>query len=395
LKVLVVTNLFGYPWDRSRGMFNQQQFDRLARRVELSVLVAVPWTDAIRRPAAYWSARRDARKRWPYVDYFVFWYLPGTAQALHALFFFLSLALQRPVTVFFRRWHTLIGSWGFPDAVATAALGRITSTPVLMKVHGTDVNDYLHTPGKRWQILAAARHCRAVMSVSGALRDQLVDAGVEPSRVEVVYNGVDAAAFHPMDRVAARARLGVVGDGQMLLFVGNLKFTKGCLELLEAFVDIAATHDRLSLVFVGDGEARAPMLRRVAECGLAAQVRFLGKIEHATLPDWFAAADLLCLPSYNEGVPNVVLEAMACGVPVVATRVGGIPEVLPEFAGVLVAPRDATCLAFALRSALARKWDAQRIAAHARQFSWEANINRVMALVGPLQPREAGSPGLP
>ena len=91
MKVLAITNLFGYPWDPSRGVFNQQQFERLAQRVDLSVLVAVPWTEAIRRPAAYWSARRDGRQRWPYVDYFVFWYVPGFARGLHALFFVLSL----------------------------------------------------------------------------------------------------------------------------------------------------------------------------------------------------------------------------------------------------------------------------------------------------------------
>lgn len=395
MKVLVITNLFGYPWDPSRGMFNQQQFERLARRVELSVLVAVPWTIAIRRPAAYWAARREGRKRWPYVDYFVFWYAPGVAQSLHSLFFFLSLAVQRPVTLFVRRWHAMLGSWGFPDAVATVAVGKITATPVLMKVHGTDVNDYLQARGKRWQILAAARHCRAVMSVSGALRDQLIQAGIAAGKVEVIYNGVDPTLFHPSERGAACARLGVSAAEPMLLFVGNLKLAKGCVDLLEAFIEIASAHPRLTLVFIGDGEARLGMLQRAAECGLADRVRLLGKLDHGLLPDWFAAARLVCLPSHNEGVPNVVLEAMACGVPVVATRVGGIPEVMPEFAGVLVAPRDAPALARALHRALAREWDSQRIAAHARGFSWDANIERVLTLLGETECHGAELPRTP
>lgn len=395
MKVLVITNLFGYPWDPSRGVFNQQQFERLARRVELSVLVAVPWTEAIRHPSAYWSARRNGRKRWPYVDYFVFWYLPGVAQALHSLCFFLSLVVQRPATVFFRRWHALLGSWGFPDAVVTVVVGKMTATPVLMKVHGTDINDYLDMPGKRWQILAAARHCRAVMSVSRALRDRLVEAGVDAGTVEVVYNGIDTAIFHPADRRAARARLGLRADEQMLLFVGNLKVAKGCADLLEAFIAMARTHTRLTLVFVGDGDALATMLLRVAEHRITDRVHFLGKIDHTLLPDWFAAAQLLCLPSHNEGLPNVVLEAMACGVPVVATCVGGIPEVVPEFAGVLVAPHNPLALATALQGALAREWDSERIAAHARHFSWEANIERVLALLGEPDCRQARLPGLP
>lgn len=395
MKVLVITNLFGYPWDPSRGVFNQQQFERLARRVDLSVLVAVPWTEAIRRPGDYWSARREGRKRWPYVDYFVFWYLPGFAQGLHALFFFLSLVLQRPGTLFFRRWHAMIGSWGFPDAVATAAVATLTSTPVLMKVHGTDVNDYLHVPSKRWQILAAARRCRAVMSVSAALRAQLVDAGVDSRRAHVIYNGVDAAVFHPTDKAAARNALGVGADERLLLFIGNLKPSKGCVDLLEGFIRIAEAQPRATLVFIGGGEARAHMLERAAERGLAQRVRLLGKVDHALLPAWFAASDLLCLPSHNEGVPNVVLEAMACGVPVVASTVGGIPEVVPEFAGMLVAPRDTPALALALEAALARIWDHERIAAHAKTFDWEANIERVLNLLGEPVHHEAGVPRAP
>ena len=395
MKVLAITNLFGYPWDPSRGVFNQQQFTRLAQRVDLSVLVAVPWTDAIRRPAAYWSARREGRKRWPYVDYFVFWYLPGFAQGLHALFFFLSLVLQRPGTLFFTRWHAMIGSWGFPDAVATAAVAVLTSTPALMKVHGTDVNEYLHVPPKRWQILAAARRCSAVMSVSGALRAQLVEAGVDAGRAHVIYNGVDAAIFHPADQAAARQRLGVAADERVLLFIGNLKLAKGCVDLLEGFICMAASQPRATLVFVGGGEAHGRLMERAAEAGLAHRVRLLGKVDHTLLPVWFAASDLLCLPSHNEGVPNVVLEAMACGVPVVASTVGGIPEVVPEFAGVLVPPGDTSALAGALEEALVREWDSDRIAAHAKRFDWETNIEHVLKLLGEPGHREPGVPGAP
>ncbi|MES2098578.1 MAG: glycosyltransferase [Pseudomonadota bacterium] len=377
----MITNLFGFPWDASRGVFNQQQFDRLAERVDLSVLVAVPWPQALRRPGRYWTARREGRKRWAYVDYFVFWYVPGVAQALHSLFFFASLVLQRPALLFFTRWQALLGSWGFPDAVATAAVGAMTRTPVLMKVHGTDVNDYLDVPGKRWQILAAARRCHAVMAPSMALRTRLIDAGVAGHSVHVVYNGVDATRFQPGDRRGARARLGLDAETQTLLFVGNLKVAKGCVELIEAFVTLAPTHPTLGLAIVGDGEARTTLARLAAEAGLTERVRFVGKADHAILPVWFAASDVLCLPSHNEGVPNVVLEAMACGVPVVATRVGGIPEVVPDYAGVLVPVRDNTSLVAALESALTRQWDRERISSHAHGFAWDANVDRVTALL--------------
>ncbi len=381
MKVLVVTNLFGYPWDPTRGMFNQQQFDRLAQRVDLSVLVAVPWLDALKRPRAYWNARRDGQKRWPYVDYFIFWYVPGVAQALHSVFFFLSLALQRPLTLFVKRWQALIGSWGFPDAIATSVVGSLTRTPVLMKFHGTDVNDYLDVPAKRWQIMAAVRRSHAVMCASAALGDRLVRAGAQPQRVHAIYNGVDAGRFFPARNLQVRASIGISNEAQMLLFIGNLKPAKGCVDLLDAFIAAAASQAALHLVVIGDGAARDTMMQRASQAGLAARVHLVGKVEHGLLPDWFAACDLFCLPSHNEGVPNVVLEAMACGVPVLATRVGGIPEVVPEFAGVLVAAQDGPALTSALTAALARTWDTGRIAAHARKFSWDTNIDRVMNLL--------------
>lgn len=381
MKLLAITNLFGFPWDRSRGMFNQQQFDRIARHVELSVLVAVPWPQALRHPRRYWNARRAGRLQWPYVDYFVFWYVPGIGQFLHSLFFFLSLAVQRPRATFFARRDALLGSWGFPDAVATAMIGAITRTPMVMKVHGTDVNDYLQVPAKRWQILAAARHARAVMSPSRALKARLVDAGVPAEAVSVVYNGVDHQAFRPQSRADARAGLGLGQDERVILYVGNLKASKGCLDLMEAFIRLADAQPRAVLAVVGGGEAQGPMRALAQRAGLAERVRFAGKVPHASLPTWFAAADLLCLPSHNEGVPNVVLEAMACGLPVVATRVGGIPEVLPEFAGELVSVRDVPGIAEAIDKVLASNWACTRIAEHARRFDWDANLSQALEIL--------------
>ena len=381
MRLLVVTNLFGFPWDTSRGMFNQQQFDRLASRVELSVLVAVPWTEALRRPVAYWNARRDGRERWPYVDYFLFWYIPRVAQWLHPTLFFLSLLVQRPLVMLFARRDALLGSWGFPDAVATAAFASITGTPHWMKVHGTDVNEYLDVKGKRAQILAAARRSRGVFTPSRALRSRLVDAGIKPECVEVLYNGVEQRLFHPASRLEARAKLGIEGRARAVLYVGNLKVAKGCVDLVDAFLTVAAREPEVVLVVVGAGEARDEMVRRVAGARLQHRVRFVGKVEHRMLADWFVASDLLCLPSHAEGVPNVVLEAMACGVPIVATRVGGIPEVVPEWAGLLVAPRNGPALSEALRTALNTTWDSARIAAHGQTFTWESNVERLLSLL--------------
>jgi glycosyltransferase involved in cell wall biosynthesis len=384
LAVLAITNLFGYPWDPNRGVFNQQQFNHLSEQVDLTVLVAAPWTQVLRHPKAYWQAKQFARERWPrigQVDYFIFWYLPGFAHSLHSVFFLLSLMLQRPLLLLFKRWSALIGSWGFPDAVATTLIGQLSRTPVLMKIHGTDVNEYLHVPAKRWQILAAARRCKAVMTASAALRDQLLQAGLAAKQVQVIYNGIDAAQFKPQNSLSAQQQLGLVPDKKRLLFVGNLKKAKGCVDLLSAFITMAPKRPELELIFIGDGPMRASMQAQLVPSELTERVHFLGKLDHTQLPSWFNAADILCLPSHNEGVPNVVLEAMACGTPIVATAVGGIPEVVPAFAGVLCLAHDRSLLVSALEAALAQTWNNKAISKHAHHFSWPQNIEHVMALI--------------
>jgi glycosyltransferase involved in cell wall biosynthesis len=379
-RLLVLTNLFGYPWEPTRAMFNQQQFDRLAEHVDLRVLVAVAWPNALRNWRAYWNVRRDAAARWPYADYFIYWYLPGFGRSLHVPFFLLSVLLQRFGTLVLQRWDSMLGSWAYPDAVATALLGKLTGTPVVAKVHGSDINLYGDMRSRRWQLRMGLNLCRSVVAVSRPLAARLVAIGVGSEKVHTVFNGVDTSRFRPTPKSEARAALGVAADARVILFVGNLLRSKGCLDLFEAFALLARIDPALQLVFVGAGAARADVASRAAAEGLAHRVQFVGKVAHESLPAWFSACDVFCLPSHNEGLPNVILEAMSCGAPVVASRVGGIPDALPEFAGMLVEPQDADALAHALRESLERRWDRPRILAHAATFDWDANVRSMCEL---------------
>jgi glycosyltransferase involved in cell wall biosynthesis len=162
-----------------------------------------------------------------------------------------------------------------------------------------------------------------------------------------------------------------------LLYVGNLKVSKGCLDLLDAFPALLALYPGARLIYVGNGPDRDVLRARIEALGCKEHVELAGATTHGALGDWFRSADLLCLPSHNEGVPNVVLEAMSCGTPVVATRVGGIPEVVPDHAGILVPPHDRAALSAALIEASARHWDPRKIALHASGFRWDDNVDRL------------------
>ncbi|MCP1373348.1 glycosyltransferase family 4 protein [Dyella lutea] len=370
LRILVLTNLFPTRWDPHRGAFNRQQFERLGQRHEVEVITAVPLPERLRGR----SAGQAPAVAGLHLRTFVFVYLPRVGRSLHAFFWAVSLLAQQGWHLLRGHYDCVLASWAYPDAAAAGWLARRMGWPYVVKVHGSDLNVQAEDPARRPQIRKALVGARAVVAVSRALADKAVALGVEPARVHVVYNGVDHARFSPGSRPEARHRLDLPGDVPVLLYVGNLKASKGCMDLLEAFAPVAQARPGARLVFVGAGECRDALRARADELGLGGAVRLVGATPHADLPDWFRAATLLCLPSHNEGVPNVVLEAMACGIPVVATRVGGIPEVVPGEGGLLVPVRDRHALAEALVQATALPWDTGRILEHARQFSWERNL---------------------
>jgi glycosyltransferase involved in cell wall biosynthesis len=371
LKILILTNLFPTPWDPLRSAFNLQQFERLGQLHDVDVLTAVDFRQRLR------GVRGKVDAAHLRTDHFTFVYPPLIGRTLHAVCWLISLLLQRGRRLRATRYDCILASWGYPDAVAAGWLARMLGIPYVVKLHGSDLNVQATHAGRRWQIRGALQKAGAVITVSRALASMAIGIGADRSNVHTLYNGVDADRFTPGDQQAARQRLRLAGGDPMLLFVGNLKRAKGCLDLLEAFPALLAVRPNARLAYVGTGACASELLERAAALGCSAQVELIGSITHVGLGDWFRAADLLCLPSHNEGVPNVVLEAMSCGTPVVATRVGGIPEVVPAFAGVLVPPQDPASLRAALIEASERQWNATQIATHASRFRWDDNVQRL------------------
>ncbi|WP_374763777.1 glycosyltransferase [Yunchengibacter salinarum] len=270
----------------------------------------------------------------------------------------------------------------YPDGVAACRMASRLNLPFVMTARGSDVTTIArHYPRARARILAAAQAAHRIITVSRALANELMDMGVAADRISVLRNGVDIGYFQPRDRLAVRRRLAL--KGQVLLFAGWLiprKRPDLMLDLAEALPDV-------SVLLAGDGPLRSGLERETARRGLQSRVRFLGQQRPEAMPELYSAADLLILPSEREGWANVLLEAMACGTPVVTRDVGGAPDLMKDpRAGRMVegpegAPRKALVarLTAAVRDLLSDgAIDRKAVRTYAAGFGW-SRISRAQA----------------
>jgi glycosyltransferase involved in cell wall biosynthesis len=255
----------------------------------------------------------------------------------------------------------------YPDGVAAALLARKLGKPFVCTARGSDINLYRHFPTPLRLIQRTVKEAAANLGVSADLVKQLVDLGANPATALVARNGVDLDRFAPLDRQTARRELGLAHAGLLLLCVGNQVELKGhalVIQMLQAFPDA-------QLVLVGSGPLRADLEALALRLGLKERVIFAGQQPNDKLKTFYSAADVLVLASSREGWPNVLLEAMACGTPVVATKVNGTPEIVtaPE-SGRLAAARDVPSLEAALQQLLAAYPSRVAVRQYAERFSW-------------------------
>jgi glycosyltransferase involved in cell wall biosynthesis len=263
----------------------------------------------------------------------------------------------------------------YPDGVAAILLGRLFGRPVVVTARGTDVTLIPEHMVPHRLITWAAQRATFVVTVSSALRSSLERLGVDPAKICVLRNGVDLDAFCPLDREAERMRLGV--DGPLLLSVGHLVERKGHDLVIRSLKWLGDC----TLLIIGDGPERSRLESLARVTGVGQRVRFIGAVAQAELPRYYSAADALVLASSREGWANVLLEAMACGTPVVAARVEGTPEVVTSgAAGVLFEPRTHEALGAAIRQLLRNPPGRDQTRRHAEAFSWDETTRGQLTL---------------
>jgi glycosyltransferase involved in cell wall biosynthesis len=383
MRVVVITKIFPSSLEPLSAPFNLRQIAELAKRCDVEVLEAiphVPLAQAFSVPArAARLSALPARELVHGVDvtYVRQLYVPRVGLAVAVPLYLASLLPHRERL---RAADVLLATWAYPDGCATVLAARACGKPCVVKVHGSDVNVVLQTSAARALAARVLPLADAVVAVSRPLAEELVELGVPRERVHLVMNGIDASVFRPRDRAAARRALGVADDARVVLFVGRLEPQKGIHELLDAFERMRARVPRATLALVGQGISSDEVRARVARWEHGAAI-LLGARPPAEVAEWMGACDVMTLPSWAEGTPNVVLEALASGRPVVATGVGGIPDVLRDArSGIVVPPRDAGALASALGDALERQWDEAAVHASA-PGSWRESAEGLASVL--------------
>jgi glycosyltransferase involved in cell wall biosynthesis len=285
-----------------------------------------------------------------------------------------------------KRFDVIDAHYVYPDGEAAVAIGRALGLPVVLSGRGTDLSLYPTLPAIRPRIVRSLRQCRHLVCVSDELRKVALGLGEPQGKVSVIGNGIDPAVFAPRDRLIARAHLQLPADATLLLSVGTLRELKGFHILIESLALLkqegGLPSSSTKLLIVGDGPQRPELQVLVKRLELQDEVVLAGAIDPDALPAWYAAADFFLLASSREGWPNVLCEAQAMGLPVIATRAWGIPEIVREPGlGLLVADRSAQAFAQGIRRALDCSWDRPAIASKGAQRTWPVVAGEVDAVL--------------
>jgi teichuronic acid biosynthesis glycosyltransferase TuaC len=374
MQLVVCTSIFPNPEAPNRGIYVFRKLSALNLLGGVRAVVPIPYF-----PRGVPSKRYATWARVPgkaQMGSISTWYprvlvTPGIGRPLYGLSYAAGMYGTVRRLIAERRPAALLGVWAYPDGFATVLLARRFRLPVVVWALGCDVNNLAEFPAKARLVRWTLRNSTGVIAMSAAMQRHIVGLGVLQAKTVAISNGVDSsfladetAGDSNIDRSTAASR-------PVVLFCGRLSPEKGILTLVAAAQLLLRRRPDVQFRILGSGPQRQQAEDAVNAAGIAANVTFAGETHHTLIPGEMRAATVLCLPSLREGCPNVILEALASGTPVVGTKVGGIPEIVTnESLGLLVPSEDPAELARALERALATAWDRTVLRAAGRRRSW-------------------------
>ena len=386
VRILLFSTLYPSSVRPGHGIFVETRLRELLRGggVEARVMAPVPWFPSSHpRFGSYAEmAATPTRETWNGIDVLHPRYplLPKIGMTLAPAL--LAAACLKPMRRLIESgfdFDVIDAHYYYPDGVAAAWLGRHLGKPVTITARGSDLNLIgLHALPRR-MMNWAGNQATASIGVCKALVDVLRDWGIEDARLHTMRNGVDLRRFQPQPQTVARRVTGASG-APLLLSVGHLVELKGHHLVIDALAQLVLRYPDARLVIIGAGEERQRLEQRAQDRSVPSRVTFTGAIPNDQLAAWYSAADMLVLASSREGWANVLLEAMACGAPVVATDTGGTREVVSDQVGVLVRERSAEAIAAGVEKLIDMAPARAAVRAYAEGFSWDATSEQQLLL---------------
>lgn len=372
------------PDDPSGGIFVLNRLKGMRARADLQIVQPLPYMPLV-RPLAAWGTAPERRLADIPIRQAQMFYIPAVLKWLD------SMWLARAIAPAVAREHSkkpldlIDAHFGYPEGAGCARVAQKLGIPLFVTIRGFE-NEYVHRAGIGAQMLRAMRNARGCVSVSHSLRKLAMDNGVDGERIRVVHNAIDWSTFNYGAREGAVARLGLARNMRVIVAVGHLINRKRHHVLIDAFARLRARMPNTVLAIVG-GELFEPdyprrLEKQVRALRLSRAVRFLGNRAPDEVSDWLRAADVFALATAREGCCNAVLEALACGAPVVTTPVGDNAHFVREGVNGQLAPvDDESAFAEALAAVLgAEHWDRARISADLRSQvgTWEDVGSKVL-----------------
>jgi glycosyltransferase involved in cell wall biosynthesis len=366
MKIAVITSYFPSSAEPSQGRSAYQTLRVIARQANVRVFFPYAAYPAFLKPRSRGYHKLDASYRPPdvRVSYYPYSALPLVSRPLNG---WMAARVLLPHVRGFAP-DLIFSCFLYPDGYAALKIGKVLSVPVVTQSIGSDINR-IGDPISAMQTRTVLRETDFLVTVSDDLRKKAVTMGAPPEKTRAVVNGCDLSVFHVRDRLEARQKLRIDPAAEAVVYIGRMDVKKGLRELVEAAASLHPERPNLHVYLVGEGPDRPLIESAIQDNNATSYIHALPACAFDDVAVWMAAADLVTLPSYMEGCPNVVLEALACGRPVVATNVGGIPEIMSDECGRLVPPREPVALAQALGSVLDTAWDAAAISARGSR-SW-------------------------
>jgi teichuronic acid biosynthesis glycosyltransferase TuaC len=385
MRLMLITGEFPNPADSNKAIFNFNLVRALAQSHQVQVVCPIPWVDEIAaRRAGRWNLSPDRRATVGGADVAFprYWYPPKILRNQYGRCFRWSIRDEVERMAVAQPPEAVLGYWAHPDGEAAVRVGRMLKVPSGIIIGGSDVLLLTKNRSRRRQIVSALTGANLILTVNCHLGEKVVELGVKPENVRVWERGVDQAVFTPGDKHEARRRLGLAPQEPTFLWVGRLVPVKGLEVLMEACSILRTRGSTFKVHLIGEGPLRAALQADVASRGLEDSIHFVGRQMPEQLGNWYRAADLTVLPSWSEGLPNVLRESAACATPFVASRVGGIPEIAGP-ADRLFPPGDAAGMADAIEASLAARSEPCR----SRSLSWQESADSLVRILQPFLPR--------